>query len=230
MKMDLETLTYNDQGLIPAIVQEAGTGEVLMMAYMNRESLEKTLETGETWFYSRSRQQLWHKGETSGHVQQVQRVQVDCDEDTLLVTVTQTGAACHTGEKSCFYRDLDGSEAAAASSSERDEPDEKAQAAEKLPASEDASIIRQIVDTLAHRRRYPKEGSYTNYLFDKGIDKILKKVGEESAEIIIAAKNPDKEELVYEISDLVYHVLVLMNERQVTVEEVLKELGNRHGR
>ncbi|MEN1760669.1 bifunctional phosphoribosyl-AMP cyclohydrolase/phosphoribosyl-ATP diphosphatase HisIE [Anoxynatronum sibiricum] len=215
VKKDLETLTYNDQGLIPAIVQEAGTGEVLMMAYMNRESLEKTLETGETWFYSRSRQQLWHKGETSGHVQQVKRVQVDCDEDTLLLTVVQTGAACHTGEKSCFYRSLEGAGLPA-------EDQEAAVSPEMAP------IIRQIVTTLEERRRVPKEGSYTNYLFDKGIDKILKKVGEEAAEIIIAAKNPAKEELIYELSDLVYHVLVLMNERQVEVAEVLKELESRH--
>lgn len=215
MKMDPATLTYNDQGLIPAIVQEAGTGEVLMMAYMNRESLEKTLATGETWFYSRSRQQLWHKGETSGHVQQVKRVQVDCDEDTLLLTVVQTGAACHTGEKSCFYRLLEGAGL-------------PAEGQEAAVSPEMAPIIRQIVATLEERRRVPKEGSYTNYLFDKGIDKILKKVGEEATEIIIAAKNPAKEELIYELSDLVYHVLVLMNERQVAVAEVLKELESRH--
>lgn len=201
-------LQFNEQGLIPAIVQEFGTGQVLMMAYMNEMSLKKTLDTGYTWFYSRSRRELWHKGATSGHVQQVHQIQYDCDADTLLVTVTQTGAACHTGEKSCFYRNL-------MEASGGDLPRE--------------AIVSRIVQILEDRRRHPQHGSYTNYLFDSGIDKILKKVGEESTEVIIAAKNPDKNELVYEISDLVYHVLVLMNERQVKMTDILEELNRRHG-
>ena len=202
-------LNYDEKGLIPAIVQEKDSGQVLMMAYMNRESLEKTLETGQTWFYSRSRQELWHKGATSGHVQQVHHIRVDCDADTLLVTVTQTGVACHTGEKTCFFNDL-----------YKDATTEK----------DHSGIIRRIVDVLEERQRNPQQGSYTNYLFDSGIDKILKKVGEESAEVIIAAKNPNKDELVYEISDLVYHVLVLMNQRKVSLDEIMAELAQRHGK
>lgn len=232
-KGDLEKvpLKFDEKGLIPAIVQEAGTGQVLMMAYMNRESLAKTLETGETWFYSRSRRELWHKGATSGHTQQVHRLQYDCDGDTLLVTVTQQGAACHTGEKSCFYQDL----ATESFQEEKRQPKAGFQpgpsvSTEGEKSQEEASIIRRIVQVLEDRRLHPQEGSYTNYLFDSGIDKVLKKVGEESAEIIIAAKNPEKKELVYEISDLVYHVLVLMNQRQVTVEEILEELDHRHGK
>jgi phosphoribosyl-AMP cyclohydrolase / phosphoribosyl-ATP pyrophosphohydrolase len=207
-------LRYDEKGLIPAIVQETGTGQVLMMAYMNRESLEKTLETGETWFFSRSRQELWHKGDTSGHIQQVHQIRYDCDADTLLVTVTQTGAACHTGEKSCFYRDL--------------QP--VTEAPDAAANDHPAMIIQQIAEVLEDRRRKPRQGSYTNYLFDSGIDKILKKVGEESAEVIIASKNPAKQELVSEISDLVYHLLVLMNERQVKIEDILEELSHRHGK
>ncbi len=218
-KLQEADLKYDGKSLIPAIVQEKGTGQVLMMAYMNRESLEKTLETGQTWFYSRSRQELWHKGATSGHVQQVHDIQADCDADTLLVTVTQKGVACHTGEKSCFFNDL--------------YPDstDKMTGGEENPTGEDVGgIIQRIVDVLEDRRDNPQQGSYTNYLFDSGIDKILKKVGEESAEVIIASKNPNKEELVCEISDLVYHMLVLMNQRKVSLEEILTELTQRHGK
>lgn len=202
-------LKYDEKGLIPAIVQEKEAGQVLMLAYMTRESLEKTLKTGQTWFYSRSRKELWHKGATSGHVQQVHRIQYDCDADTLLVTVTQTGAACHTGEKSCFFNDL--------------------QSDSFPPATDNKGIIRRIVEVLEERRKKPRHGSYTNYLFDSGIDKILKKVGEESAEVIIASKNANKEALVGEISDLAYHVLVLMNQREVSLEEIMAELTRRHG-
>lgn len=218
-KLQEADLTYDEKGLIPAIVQEKGTGQVLMMAYMNRESLEKTLETSQTWFYSRSRQELWNKGATSGHVQQVHHIQVDCDADTLLVTVTQTGVACHTGEKSCFFKDL-----------YRDATDEIQSGKDDLPGEISGGIIQRIVDVVEDRRENPQQGSYTNYLFDSGIDKILKKVGEESAEVIIASKNPNKEELVCEISDLVYHMLVLMNQRKVSLEDILTELTQRHGK
>lgn len=218
-KLQEADLKYNEKGLIPAIVQEKGTGQVLMMAYMNRESLGKTLETGQTWFYSRSRQELWHKGATSGHVQQVHHIQVDCDADTLLVMVTQTGVACHTGEKSCFFNHL-----------YTDSTDETKGGKDNLTGKVDQGIVQRIVEVLEDRRENPQQGSYTNYLFDSGIDKILKKVGEESAEVIIASKNPDKEELVYEISDLVYHVLVLMNQQKVSLEEITKELSKRHGK
>jgi phosphoribosyl-ATP pyrophosphohydrolase/phosphoribosyl-AMP cyclohydrolase len=202
----LEDLKWNEQGLIPAIVQEYSSREVLMLAYMNEESLQKTLETGETWFFSRSRQALWHKGETSGHIQKVKNIRYDCDADTLLVEVLQTGAACHTGQPTCFYQTLQSNLA----------PDEL-----------NPNMIPDLVHIIKDRRQHPKEGSYTNYLFDKGIDKMLKKVGEESAEVIIAAKNPDKGELIYEISDLVYHTLVLMEQRDVTVAEIKKELTRR---
>ncbi len=202
----LEDLKWNEQGLIPAIVQEYSSREVLMLAYMNEESLQKTLETGETWFFSRSRQALWHKGETSGHIQKVKNIRYDCDADTLLVEVLQTGAACHTGQPTCFYQTLQSN-----------------LATDEL----NPNMIPDLVHIIKDRRQHPKEGSYTNYLFDKGIDKMLKKVGEESAEVIIAAKNPDKGELIYEISDLVYHTLVLMEQRDVTVAEIKKELTRR---
>ena len=206
--LDEAELKYDEHGLIPAIIQEAGMGRILMLAYMNRESLEKTLETGKTCFYSRSRQELWHKGETSGNVQEVHSIRYDCDADTLLVSVTQTGAACHTGEKSCFFREM-----AVLSEIEMEQ-----------------HIIPRLIDVLKDRRENPQHGSYTNYLFDSGIDKILKKIGEESAEVIIASKNSDKPELVGEICDLLFHMLVLMNDRQILVEDVLAELTQRHGK
>lgn len=197
-------LKYDENGLIPAIIQEYGTKEVLMMAYMNKESLEKTIDTKKTWFYSRSRQKLWNKGETSGHYQDVKRISYDCDEDTLLIEVVQTGNACHTGSKNCFYRDI-----------------------LKPEKNINESIIYEVAKTILERKENPKEGSYTNYLFEKGIDKILKKVGEEASEVIIAAKNPDKSELVYEISDMVYHVLVLMADKNVSIDDIKEELTKR---
>ncbi len=221
-------LTFDEKGLIPAIVQEKVTGQVLMMAYMNRESLEKTLETGQTWFYSRSRQELWHKGATSGHVQKVHDLTYDCDADTLLVTVTQTGVACHTGEKSCFFNEL--YEKTIQEVAAPGVTDQRVHGVSPEGLLQRMAIIPRIVDVLKDRREDPQQGSYTNYLFDSGIDKILKKVGEESAEVIIAAKNPDNHELVCEISDLVYHVLVLMNERGVSLEQIMAELTQRHGK
>ncbi len=202
--IDVINLKYDDNGLIPAIIQDYQTKEVLMMAYMNKASLEKTIETNKTWFYSRSRQKLWNKGETSGHFQDVKRISYDCDEDTLLIEVIQTGSACHTGSKSCFYRNL-------------------------LDTDQvlNEAIVYEIANIIRERKESPKEGSYTNYLFEKGIDKILKKVGEEASEVIIAAKNPDKEELVYEISDMVYHVLVLMAEKSIEIEDIKTELTKR---
>lgn len=197
-------LKYDNNGLIPAIIQDYQTKEVLMMAYMNKESLDKTIETKKTWFYSRSRQKLWNKGETSGHFQDVKRISYDCDEDTLLIEVIQTGSACHTGNKSCFYRELLESDKAI-----------------------NEAIVYEIANIINERKENPKEGSYTNYLFEKGIDKILKKVGEEASEVIIAAKNTDKQELVYEISDMVYHVLVLMAEKGVKIGDIKAELTKR---
>ncbi len=196
----------NNDGLIPVIVQDYKTDEVLMLAYMNEESYNATIHTGRMTYYSRSRKELWVKGETSGHFQYVRSIEIDCDNDTLLAKVKQVGAACHTGNRSCFYRNLVSTEYA-----------------ETNPLK----IFNQVMDIIEDRKLHPKEGSYTNYLFDKGIDKILKKCGEEATEIIIAAKNPDPEEIKYEISDFLYHVMVLMVLRGVTWEDIVKELANR---
>ncbi len=195
----LDGVRFDAQGLVPAIVQDSATREVLMMAYMNRESLELTLEKGESYFYSRSRQELWHKGETSGNLQSVQKLHLDCDFDTLLVEVTPSGPACHEGTYSCF--DVE-------------------------PQFE--GFMGQLFRLIQGRKELRPDGSYTTYLFDSGIDKILKKVGEEAAETIIAAKNPESAELVSEASDLIYHLMVLLVERGVSLEEVTRELKNRH--
>ncbi|WP_028988201.1 bifunctional phosphoribosyl-AMP cyclohydrolase/phosphoribosyl-ATP diphosphatase HisIE [Thermicanus aegyptius] len=203
--IDLERIKWDEQGLIPAVVTDAVTKEVLTLAYMNRRSLEKTIETGETWFYSRSRRSLWHKGETSGNLQKVVSISLDCDGDALLVKVRPAGPACHTGEWSCFHQALWG-----------DEPEEK------LP-----DVLAQLERTVAEREKERPEGSYTTYLFEKGLDKILKKVGEETSEVIIAAKNRSPEELRYEVSDLLYHLFVLLREQGLPFEKVLEELKGR---
>lgn len=206
MDFDLNSLKFDAQGLIPAIIQDVETKEVLMMAYMNKEALMKTLESGQTWFWSRSRQEFWHKGATSGHFQDVREVSFDCDADSLLVKVVQYGAACHTGEKSCFHNPiLQGGAAAAVS----------------------ADILNEVYAVVMSRKRERPEGSYTTYLFDKGLDKILKKVGEEAAEVIIGAKNENRDEVIYEVSDLLYHLLVLLGEQDITPDEVYRELAKR---
>ncbi|PKR77034.1 bifunctional phosphoribosyl-AMP cyclohydrolase/phosphoribosyl-ATP pyrophosphatase [Halalkalibacillus sediminis] len=197
---------FDEQGLLPAIVQDARTGEVLMLAYMNEESLQKTIDTKTTWFYSRSRKELWNKGATSGNYQYVKNMSYDCDEDTVLLQVEQVGAACHTGARSCFYRDIDLND---------DSLDYRRE------------IIHDVYQSILNRKENPKEGSYTNYLFDEGVDKILKKIGEESSEIIIGAKNDDNENLAMEISDLVYHVLVLLAEKDMPIERVKEVLTER---
>ncbi|SEW40380.1 bifunctional phosphoribosyl-AMP cyclohydrolase/phosphoribosyl-ATP diphosphatase HisIE [[Clostridium] fimetarium] len=196
----------NSDGLIPVIVQDYKTDEVLMLAYMNKEAYDKTISTGRMSYFSRSRQELWIKGLTSGHYQYVKSIEIDCDNDTLLAKVKQIGAACHTGNRSCFYRNL------VSSSYAQTNP---------------LKVFNDVMSVIEDRKLHPKEGSYTNYLFDKGIDKILKKVGEEATEIIIAAKNPDAEEIKYEISDFLYHVMVLMVLRDVSWEDIVKELANR---
>lgn len=193
-------------GLVPVVVQDYRNDEVLMLAYMNGEAFEATLASGLMTYYSRSRQELWTKGMTSGHIQYVKSLRIDCDNDTLLAKVSQVGAACHTGNRSCFYRDLTG-----------------ADYEDKNPLH----VLQSVYGVIGDRKAHPKEGSYTNYLFDKGIDKILKKVGEECTEIVIAAKNPDPEEIKYEISDFLYHVMVLMVERGITWEDVIDELSRR---
>ena len=190
--MDISMVKFDEKGLVPAIVQEEN-GQVLMLAYMNKESLEKTLETGYTWFYSRSREKLWQKGETSGNVQQVKEISYDCDGDTLLVRVHQTGVACHTGSYSCFSGRRIG---------------ENNQELAVVPPKDETSLAEILYDlysVIQDRRLHPVDGSYTNYLFEKGQDKILKKVGEEAVETVIASKNMRKEDILYEMGDLWYH-------------------------
>jgi phosphoribosyl-ATP pyrophosphohydrolase/phosphoribosyl-AMP cyclohydrolase len=214
---------FDEKGLLPAIIQDSRSKKVLMLAYMNRESLEKTIQTGLTHFWSRSRQKLWMKGETSGHVQKVVSMSLDCDSDTLLVNVEQTVAACHTGTFSCF------SEFAEA---ER----KKTEDAEGLTVSSSGAgaggsrgeILQKLFSVILDRKANPKEGSYTKYLFEKGIDKILKKFAEESAEVIIAAKNQNKAEIIYEVSDLIYHMMVLLAERRLSPDDIFQELENRY--
>ena len=196
----------NSEGLIPVIVQHYKTSEVLMMAYMNEEAFNKTIKTGRMTYFSRSRNELWTKGETSGHYQFVKALTIDCDNDTILAKVSQIGAACHTGSPTCFFTDL-----------VRKEYDD----------TNPLKVFLEEYAIIEDRRANPKAGSYTNYLFDKGIDKILKKVGEEASEIIIASKNPDPEEIKYEIADFLYHLMVLMVERGVSWNEVIKELADR---
>ncbi|CAH1220194.1 MULTISPECIES: bifunctional phosphoribosyl-AMP cyclohydrolase/phosphoribosyl-ATP diphosphatase HisIE [unclassified Paenibacillus] len=214
----VEHIRWQD-GLVPAIVQDATTNEVLMMAYMNRESLKLSLESGETWFWSRSRQELWHKGATSGNVQKITSIKYDCDGDTLLVAVKPDGPACHTGEVTCFHNEIvglpqqtDGENAAAS------------------PASGRFDVLAELESVIAERERERPEGAYTTYLFDKGVDKILKKIGEEASETIIAAKNKDNEELRLEVSDLLYHLLVLLQERKLPLDDIMSELSRRHER
>ena len=204
--MDFSEFKLNSDGLIPVIVQDYKTNEVLMMAYMNEEAFDNTVKTGRMTYYSRSRQCLWLKGETSGHFQYVKGISVDCDKDTLLAKVDQVGAACHTGNRSCFYTPIVGND---------------------YDAKNPLQVFESVYATILDRRQNPKEGSYTNYLFEKGIDKILKKVGEEATEIVIAAKNPNPEEIKYEISDFLYHAMVLMVERGVTWEDITNELAER---
>ncbi|HIY10792.1 MAG TPA: bifunctional phosphoribosyl-AMP cyclohydrolase/phosphoribosyl-ATP diphosphatase HisIE [Candidatus Anaerofilum excrementigallinarum] len=197
-------LKFDAQGLIPAIVQDHYSKQVLTLAYMNAESLALTIAEGRTVFYSRSRQEIWRKGETSGNVQRVVSITADCDADALVVEVVKDGPACHTGQESCFFQPVYLSE-------------------ELRPFSYEA-----LYQLIRGRKTNPKEGSYTTYLFEKGLDKILKKVGEESTEVIIGGAKQDKEETLYEIADLAYHVMVLMVQLGITTEDVTRELEKRH--
>ena len=205
-RISWQEFKLNKDGMIPVIVQDYRTDEVLMLAYMNEEAFSNTLRTGKMTYYSRSRNQLWLKGETSGHFQYVKSLHLDCDNDTILAKVDQIGAACHTGNKTCFFQEL---------------------MKKEYEDTNPLKVFQSVYDVILDRKEHPKEGSYTNYLFDKGIDKILKKVGEECTEIVIAAKNPDKEEIKYEISDFLYHVMVLMAQKGVTWEDITRELARR---
>ena len=201
--MDINKLKFDEKGLIPAVVVDDATNKVLTLAYMNRESLQISMERKLTCFYSRSRQELWLKGETSGNYQHIVSITADCDFDALVVRVTKDGPACHTGEDSCFYNCIFGEE--------------------NVPFS-----MESLYALLLDRKATLPEGSYTTYLFQKGMDKILKKVGEESTEVIIAGKAEDKNETVYEIADLAYHVMVLMTQMGITVTDIRNELASRH--
>jgi len=201
--IDIEKLKFGKDGLIPAIVADADTGAVLMLAYMNMESLKISIDESRTCFWSRSRCELWRKGETSGNVQHIVNIRTDCDMDTLLVTVRKEGPACHTGSETCFFTDVFGD-------------------------SFEPFSIQKLYSFIENRKSNGKPGSYTTYLFNKGVDKILKKIGEESTEVIIAGKAGGKEETIYEIADLAYHVLVLMADMGITPEEIRKELASRH--
>jgi len=200
----LAEIKFDESGLVVAVTQDYMTNEVLMVAYMNREALEITLNEKRACYFSRSRQSLWRKGETSGHVQLLKGLYYDCDADAILIKVEQTGAACHTGAYSCFFNKVYENNVT------------------------DPSILKKVYNQIISRRDNPVNGSYTNYLFEKGLDKILKKVGEETSEVIIGAKNKNKDELVYELSDLIYHSLVLMVSEGVTIDDLKRELTKRH--
>ena len=213
MKIDFANLKFDEKGLIPAIIQDVKTNAVLMLAYMNEESLARTVETGYTWFWSRSRQEFWNKGATSGHMQKVLSITYDCDGDTLLLKVEQTGNACHTGSYSCFSYPLWNSGEG-----------------KNLPVVGEAnlpSVLSELYAVIQEKKEHGGEKSYTRYLFMSGQDKILKKVGEESAETIIASKNNNSKEVVYEMSDLWYHCLVLLAYHNIAPGELLAELGGR---
>jgi len=227
---------YNSSDLMPAVVQDYNTKDVLMVAYVNKESLKMSLESGETVFYSRSRQELWHKGETSGNTQEIKEIYYDCDQDTILFMVDPAGPACHTGAYSCFYRKMaEDTELKAEEMKQKEieaqniEADLAALAAEadNFELNEE-NIVNFLYNLILERKKEMPEESYTTYLFREGIDKILKKVGEESAEVIIASKNEPRQELILESADLLYHMLVLLVEREISPAEIKAELVKRH--
>lgn len=256
----LERVKYNADGLVPAIAQDVRTDEVLMLAWMNEEALRKTIETGKAHYFSRSRQKLWLKGETSGHFQKVRSISIDCDADTLLIKVEQTGNACHTGHHSCFFTRLEADELKAdmdmqdsgvqgraggeelesdgtkvdVTGTERTVPgldDTTTDAKSAVPDAKDITagpeVLAEVFEVITDRRVNPREGSYTNYLFTKGLDKILKKIGEEASEVVIASKNGDSKEISAEIADLIYHIMVLLAERDMSLTDIYEELNHR---
>ena len=236
--MELEKIQFDERGLVPAVVQDHETGEILMLAYMNAESLARTLQTGETWFWSRSRGELWHKGATSGNRQRVVELRLDCDGDSIVVRVEAEGPACHTGERTCFFRPLAGAPPAAPAA--RDEgrvvaPKPAASPEPQLSVvdmrSMELGILLNDLYTLIKLREAERpEKSYTTYLFNSGLDKILKKIGEEATETVIAAKNGSSRELTSEMADLLYHLLVLMVERGLGLDDICRELAGRAGK
>jgi phosphoribosyl-AMP cyclohydrolase / phosphoribosyl-ATP pyrophosphohydrolase len=213
MSSELEEIKFDERGLVPAIVQDAKSREILTLAYMNAESLKLTQASRETWFWSRSRSELWHKGGTSGNTQRVTEIRRDCDSDAVVVLVEPAGPACHTGNRSCFYRDLEGAEI---DQSISEQPDHL------------GVVLDDLFRLIENRKRELPPDSYTTYLFQEGLDKILKKIGEESSETIIAAKNEDKSALISETADLLYHLMVLLVARGVSLDEVRDELVARH--
>ncbi len=210
----IKELKFDDKGLIPAIAQDYLTGEVLMCAYMNEESIRLTLETGHATYFSRSRQELWEKGAHSGHLQHVKEILVDCDADALVIKIDQVGSACHTGARSCFFRKV-----------ENGSLKETETGLHQL-----SGMLYEEVDVAKERQKSPQEGSYTNFLLDEGVDKIAKKVGEEASEVIIAAKNHSKEEMKYEVADLMYHLSVLLVEQGMEWDDIFAELAHRRGK
>ena len=208
--MKIEDIKFNEQGLMPVIIQDSVTGQVLMLAYANKEAIRLTIDTGFTHFWSRSRNKIWNKGEESGHKQKVKDIFLDCDKDTLLITVEQTGVACHTGEPSCFYT--------------------KSDLSKELAPEFNHSEVSNVFSVIEDRKINPKEGSYVNSLLDGNVDRILKKIGEEAGETIIAAKNDSKEEFIYEITDLWFHSLVLLSKLGLRPKDIETELSRRFGK
>lgn len=211
--MDVEQIKFNENGLVPVIVQDVSTGQVLMLAYANKEAIQKTIDSGKSHFWSRSREKLWMKGEESGNVQDIKEVYYDCDIDTLLYLVKQTGVACHTGERTCFCRATDGN---------KDAP--------TFGSSDSSKTLDEVYEVILDRKLNPKDGSYVSGLFEKGLDKILKKIGEEAGETIIGAKNEDKKEIIYETADLWFHSMIVLSYFEITPNDIYEELGRRFGK
>ena len=211
--MDMEQIKFDENGLVPVIVQDASSGQVLMLAYANSEAIQKSIDTGNSHFWSRSREKLWMKGEESGNVQEIVEIYYDCDIDTILYLVNQTGPACHTGERTCFYRSMDGDKQAPIFST-----------------SDSAKTLDEVYEVIFDRKVNPQDGSYVSGLFEKGLNKILKKIGEEGGETIMAAKDEDKKEIIYETADLWFHSMIALAYFGITPNDIYEELGRRFGK
>lgn len=219
MRLRIEDLKFDHNGLVPAVVQDVSSNEVLMLAYMNAESLRRTSVTNETWFWSRSRNELWHKGETSGNTQQVVDILVDCDADTILVLVNPSGPACHTGKQTCFHNQLAGDSRVAEVSG--------AMTARQTNTTQFGSLLEDLYSLIKSRHHERPEGSYTTFLFNEGLEKILAKVSEEAGETVTAGRDESDQRLTEETSDLIYHLLVLLVERGITLDQIRAELAHR---